>query len=535
MELRYIEHLKAYSADLTDKEANSASFIKAIKKAGFAWYETYQAWLIQNLYRVYKVCYHNENIYVSSIPRAIQNFKSFLNNSYRQNVEFDITSSKDLKPFQKAGVMEMVKRKNVLLADEQGLGKTIQVVTFINLFKNLFKNIVIVCPSSLKINWARELHNWANLDCFIVKKQKDSFVGKSNITILSYDVLKSLNIQDQLEEHKPSLLICDEAHYLKNGNTKRTKVLKKISKLADKIILMTGTPLLNRPTEVYSLLRILGIDPFVPYYNYKEFAMRYCEQYNNMWGLNKNAGKNIEELGKTLRASHMIRRLKKDVLPQLPRKIFKLIVLENDAVVRKLQDDAKCYIPQIGIHEMKDLRTPENTTKLKKAGGVARLSALRRQIAHQKTPESISIIKDMLENVDKIVVFVYHIKILSTIFDGLKDYKPVHFNGSMSAKTKQKAVDDFQNKKDVRVFVGQIQAAGVGLTLTAANDVVFVESSWVPGEINQAIDRCHRIGQLNPVTATFLVVDGTIDHVMLEAVVKKEKTICETLNQQLLT
>jgi SWI/SNF-related matrix-associated actin-dependent regulator of chromatin subfamily A-like protein 1 len=200
------------------------------------------------------------------------------------------------------------------------------------------------------------------------------------------------------------------------------------------------------------------------------------------------------------------------VMKQLPEKTIQLIPFEMDK-------KAEIIIAKT------EFMSAENLKKAPAQGNMGELATIRRELAMLKLDESANYIKDMLESVDKIVIFAYHHDVMNILKYKLAAFNPVILTGKHTLANKQKAVDDFQNKKGVRVFIGQIQAAGTGLTLTAASDVVFVESSWVPGEINQAIDRCHRIGQKHNVTAKFLVVEKSLDETMLKSIFDKGKII----------
>jgi len=490
-----------------------------IRAAGFKWESSTKKWFTNNFYIALAGA---KKLGVNNFPDELYRLILALKNSYADTPQNNTESS--LFNYQKAGVEGIRSLKNVLLADEQGLGKTLQVIEYLNLAAH--KKRLIICPASLKLNWEREFHQWGKglFSTRIVTHGKDNFAieesvitGEAHDTIIvNYDLLKSKIIMDQLTAFSPDVLVCDEAHYLKTAKTVRTKNVAKLSKIADKKIFLTGTPMLNRPIELFSILKMLSPETLKPYDNYRNYAYRFCNAYNSRWGLDVSGSANVEELGVRLRATCMIRRLKKDVMKQLPQKTTQLIPFEMDKKAEKIIQKEYRFDPEILQ------KFPESAT-------IGELATIRKELAMLKLNESVSYIADLLESTDKIVVFAHHHDVINGLKEKLEQFNPVVLTGKHSAKNKQKAVDDFQKKKDTRVFIGQIQAAGTGLTLTAASTVVFIESSWVPGEINQAIDRCHRIGQKSNVTAKFLVVEKSLDETMLKTIFDKGKIINQVM------
>lgn len=499
----------------------------AVRKMGFKWCDETKKWFTPSWWVAMQAPCNK--------PSAIQEKMLRLNRSYSQKSQGIVRNPK-LMEFQKAGVEEIMNRQNVLLADEQGLGKTIQVIEYLNI-ANIAGNrrVLIICPASLKLNWQRELLRFGSKFSFyakVIRHGKDKIVGRSvitgekhNVVIVNYDLLKSPIVLDEIIAFNPTDVIGDEAHYLKNAKTSRAKLVAKIIAKAKKVILVTGTPILNRPIEVHNLLKMISPDTMAPYEDYRRFAYRFCEAHEGRWGFDVSGASNVEELGGRLRATCMIRRLKKDVLEQLPEKTLQIIPFEQDKHTKK-------------IIEQKEYRYTFNIEDLKKhpeKGGVGELAEIRHELALAKLPESINYIYDLMESVDKLVIFAHHRDVIDHLHGMLKVYKPVVLTGGMSAEHKQKAVDSFQNDNETRIFIGQIQAAGTGLTLTKASDVVFVETSWVPGEIHQAIDRCHRIGQKSNVTARFLVVEKSLDEHMLKTIFDKEKIISKIANSSIMS
>lgn len=482
-----------------------------IKAAGFKWDSEKKMWGTNSFYIAMMAV---KKLNIEEYPNELKSYLDRYRRSYTQE-PFLSKGKPELFEYQNAGVDEMMFRRNVLLADEQGLGKTLQVITYASIIPQLTKTIII-CPASLKLNWAREFKKWADMDTFVVRTGKDRFPKDASTIIVNYDLLKSKIINDQLIAFKATLLVCDEAHYLKNAKTQRTKAVGKLARVVPKKIFLTGTPLLNRPVELYPLIKMLAPHALTPYQDYRNYAYRFCNAYNSRWGLDVSGNSNVEELGVRLRATCMVRRLKKDVMKQLPDKTIQLIPFELCKKTEK-------------IIEREEWFSIEDLKKYPERGSMGELAQIRHELAVAKIDESARYITDLLHSIDKVVIFAHHYDVINGIKDKLQEFNPVVITGKHAMKNRQQAVDDFQTKKDVRVFIGQLQAAGTGITLTAASTVVFAETSWVPGEINQAIDRCHRIGQKDNVTAKFLVVEKSLDETMLKTIFDKNKVINKLL------
>lgn len=484
-----------------------------IRKCGFKWDSERKMWGTKSFY-VAMQAVKEFQLEDRQIPEELTTLTGAFTDSYRDTPRGKHPTH--LFDYQAAGVEEIARRKNVLLADEQGLGKTLQAIQFVKTFQLALPRTIVICPASLKLNWTREFEQWSDTPSHVIRHGKDKIPKDSNVVIVNYDLLKSKLIMDQLIAFRANILICDEAHYLKNAKTQRTKHVAKLAKLIEKKIFITGTPLLNRPVELYALIKMLSPEALIPYDDYRNYAYRFCNAYNSRWGLDVSGNSNVEELGVRLRATCMVRRLKKDVMKQLPDKTIQLIPFELCKKTEKIIEKEEWFF-------IEDLR------KYPERGSMGELAEIRHELALTKLDESVRYIEDLMESIDKVVIFAHHHDVINALLEKLNKFNPVAITGKHRTHNRQKAVDDFQTKDEVRVFIGQIQAAGTGLTLTAASTVVFVETSWVPGEINQAIDRCHRIGQKDNVTAKFLVVEKSLDETMLKTIFDKEKTINQLL------
>lgn len=408
----------------------------------------------------------------------------------------------NLYPFQKEGVDWLAKRAKVILGDEMGLGKTVQIIGLINRCIGIEK-VLVVCPASLKLNWERELGKWLNRNLSIEVlsgSPKRGYKIESDIVIINYDILTRW--ESKLLAVDWDFLVFDEAHYLKNAKALRSKIALKLK--ANREVYMSGTPMVNRPSELFNILNKIGL-----FDNRKAFDIKYCDarlvsKFGRRIWENKGAS-NLDELKQKLKPV-MLRRLKKQVLTELPDKIHQIIELT----------DCKEVISGVVWYDglpKHDSVTPE----------------VRREAGEAKIKPSIKHIIDVLEEKDKLIVFAHHKTVIDGLSEGLEKFKPLTITGATATSKRQSIVDKFQKNPIHRVIICNIQAAGVGLTLTAADTVVFVELDWVPGNLKQAEDRAHRIGQKRNVLIQYLVapgVDATIGTALATKVKNMEALGC---------
>lgn len=455
-------------------------------------------------------------------------------------------------PYQKAGIVYASQRENVLIADEMGLGKTIQAIGISNA-DSLTHRVLVVCPSSLKLNWKKEWIKWdvKALSVGLISDGKKKFT-EADVVVINYDLLEKW--QTELRSVEWDILVIDECHYLKEGKTgrtqevfgrKKTRTLKrtrtvtlengqKVKEKYDKEVeplaplkarrrvFLTGTPIVNRPKEMWPLVQ--SLDPNGLGGNWKRYAERYCAGNQTRFGYDWSGSSNHAELQEKLRSRFMIRRLKRDVLKELPAKRRQIISLETDSkdLLQIIEKEKKTY---------------EEYEEMLKGGGFSfetpafqEISRVRRETAVAKVPYVVDYLKGMLDGVEKIVVMVHHYQVVDPLVAALREFGVVAVDGRTSNVDRQKAVDTFQTDPGTRIFIGTIKAAGVGLTLTASSTVVFAELDWVPGNVTQAEDRVHRIGQRNAVIIYHLVLEGSLDERMVEIIIGKQKVIDSALD-----
>ena len=439
-------------------------------------------------------------------------------------------------PFQKAGIEFLEKHGNVLIADEMGLGKTIQVIGYLNLHPEM-EHVLIIVPASLKLNWLREMKRWDihNRDMGILNGEMH------DVTITNYETfVASKNAETyfkRVSEVQWDVLVLDESHYIKSSHAKRTKIIigenkkmgedldgkivwgrqKGLIDFAKKVILLTGTPIMNRPYELFTQLRALN-HPLAK--SKSKFVNRYMDF--NRYGVDPNSGKNLDELQRTLRSTCMIRRQKKDVLLELPDKRRMLIEVPRNV----LKGDLGTKEQQL----LKYVQENWNLTGLKHASGSAfeEISKVRHEIGLAKVPFVIEHLEELLEEVDKIVVFGHHHDVLDALYDHFKDIAVIA-TGKESQKERDEAVQRFQNDANVKLFIASTLAMGVGVTLTASSTVVFAEMEWRPGDMFQAEDRCHRIGQKDMVLTQYIVVQDSLEAYMVNTFIEKQQTIDQVM------
>lgn len=450
----------------------------------------------------------------------------------------------ELKPFQRAGVEHLWKRwkerkQGAIVADEMGLGKSCQAIAFVNTIEA--SNVLLVCPASLKINWVREIDMWSTQDLSVaVLDGRKAEVPASGYVIVNYDIVRSL--QSKLRKVEWDVIVCDEAHMLANPAAGRTGALigprAGTEGVSTKFwVMLTGTPMPNRPIELQSMLR--KVEPEV-FSNRSQYANRFCDF--EACGNNLGAS-NLGELRELLRPI-MIRRLKAQVMKDLPARTFRLIplpptsememVLDREQQAFGLSAKAKADIEEriASATSEADLSQALSSLRPKDVKLQGHLMAERAALGVAKVDSMVREIRETMKTEDKVVVMVNHREVVEMLARNIPDLNPVFLHGGVTKKRRQEAVDRFQQDPDCRAFVGTIRAAGVGLTLTAAATMIFGELDWTPAWVQQAADRCHRIGQVRPVTVKILAVEGSIDQIMASLLIRKASIAHEVLDSR---
>ena len=434
--------------------------------------------------------------------------------------------------YQHAGVEYRLQREHGLFGDAPGLGKTCECLLTGNAIGA--RRTLILCPASLRLNWEREVRMWSTLEglsTYPVLKARDGVSLIHNFVIVSYDGLRNDGLYDAICDHMWDHLILDEAHYLKaeGGNVRTTRtvggvrmekgedgkqhrtIYDGVASRCGSITAATGTPLPNQPVEIYNLARLMAHEECLDGMSLDDFR---DEFYSMGWGyatgwheaqladgsivtkfgrhkaMVRNQPRNLKDLQSRLRRSFMVRRLKEDVLKQLPPKEWHLMPIEKDAKIRKAMK-SEAWQKAERLHDMDPARFNEQALI------DGEIATVRREVGEALAPKALAYCRQLLEEgVEKLVVSAWHRSVLEVLRDGLCKYGVETIDGSTSANNRQDAVDRFQQPNRMsRVIIGQQISMGVGWTLTAASDVVFAEWDWVPGNNDQMLDRVHRYGQ----------------------------------------
>jgi SWI/SNF-related matrix-associated actin-dependent regulator of chromatin subfamily A-like protein 1 len=418
-----------------------------------------------------------------------------------------------LYPFQMEGVaITDHKEGKVLNADDMGLGKTIQTIAWLQLHPDL-RPVIVIVPATLKINWEREIHKWMSNQCVTILEGTRPYTFSGDIIIINYDILFHWLGVLKLRDFK--VMITDEAHYYKSNSAKRTKAIKMLAKGIPHVIALSGTPIESRPVEIYNALNLVNPNLFPKRWH---FLNRYCKPTYNGYGWNYNGASNIAELHQILTTTCMIRRKKTQVLKDLPEKVRSYIPMEldNEEEYSKAEFDF--------IEWVKDTKGDDVARRVSQTEQISSIEALKQLAVKGKLKQAINWIEDFLQSDKKLVVFATHHFVIDALIAEFPDIS-VRVDGRVSQTERQSAVDRFQNDEKVKLFIGNIEAAGVGITLTAASDVVFLELPWTPAKLEQAIDRLHRIGQKFSVTVYFLLANHTIEEKIAHLLDIKRKIV----------
>tara|TARA_Y100001972_G_scaffold55954_1_gene68832 strand:- start:2854 stop:4776 length:1923 start_codon:yes stop_codon:yes gene_type:complete len=439
---------------------------------------------------------------------------------------YPVPAGLDYYGYQKAGIEYCLDKDNILIGDEMGLGKTVQAIGVINVNKP--KDVLIVSPASLKLNWKKELETWLvdKREVQVIMSGKDNLDEKQDIVIVNYDVLQKYQ---ELLDKKWSLVIMDEVHYLKNPDAQRTKAA--LSVQADKKIMLTGTPIPNRPIEIQAVAGYLDDKSFG---NRFGFGKRYASLHKKQVTRNKSVwdwsgASNLDELQRRLRQSFMIRRKKDEVLKDLPAKVKQIIELPYESYKKEIKAEYSAFEDYNNKNKNPNVDPYSlDADQFSTSIDFASMSSQRKATAEKKVKAVVEHLESFNEPV---VVMAHHRDVIAQLEAELikQDKKVVVLTGEKNQVERNEAVEAFQSGQ-ADVFIGSIKAAGVGLTLTRASKMVFAELDWVPSDIAQAEDRIHRIGQESSVLIQYIVVESSLDAVFAKKIVDKTKVAARALD-----
>jgi len=462
-------------------------------------------------YHIWGKYFESEQVYDFWIPKV-----ALIKDNKVKDVVIDYEKYSHRPPLehQKEAIKSLVENKKFILADDMGLGKTTS--TIIAALETGAKKILIICPASLKINWQREIENYSDKPTSIIegKKWEDG-----TFVIINYDIIKNFHDEKKkadsvLLKTKFDLVIIDEAHYIQNKQAQRTKLINDFVSNVERLWLLTGTPITSRPINYFNLLNLIEC-PVAK--NWMAYVKRYCNGFQFQAGRRKiwnvSGASNLEEL-RDRTAPLVLRRLKENVL-DLPDKIITPVYLRLKS---------KEYEALMGeYYDWYDKNGDSDSLTLQ----FTKLTKVRQVIAEEKVPSTIEICENIVEQGKKVIVFTNFTKTLEMILEHFGK-NAVRLDGQMSQKERQLSVDRFQNDESVMVFVGNIKAAGVGITLTAGEAVVMNDLSFLPSDHSQAEDRSYRYGQKNNVLVYYPIFDNTVEGIIYD-ILKKKKDIFETV------
>jgi len=464
-------------------------------------------------YHIWGKVFENEDLHEFWLPKG-----AVIKTHNVEKVEIDYSKYSHRPPLnhQKEAIEKLVGCKRFILADDMGLGKTTS--TIIAALETGVKKILIISPASLKINWMREIQNYTDRSVYICEGK--NFSTEHDFVIINYDIVKNFyDIKDK--ENSPiyqtnfDLIIIDEAHYLQNAQAQRTKLVNHFAKRVDRLWLLTGTPMTSRPINYFNLLNLIESPVAL---NWMAYAIRYCEGYQFKAGPRKvwnvKGASNLEEL-RDRTSRQVLRRLKENVL-DLPDKIITPVYLRLKS---------RLYEELMGeYYDWYRTKTEESSSLTLQ---FSKLTKVRQIIAEEKISSTIELCENIIEQGKKVIIFTNFTNSLQKLVEHFGK-QCVFLDGSCSQPQRQYAVDQFQNNDKINVFVGNIKAAGVGITLTAAEAVIMNDLSFLPSDHSQSEDRAYRYGQKSNVSVYYPIFENTIEGVVYD-ILSKKKSIIETV------
>lgn len=453
--------------------------------------------------------------------------------------------SATLRDYQKEGVLWIDEHKGrAIIGDDMGVGKTLQALSWIQLRKEIATPALILCPASAKLSWAREALKFTQLNPVTIsgRKKKDfkafTEIDKDLVYIINYDILfdyqecefckgtklmhgekcKKCNGKGKIPVlHKDikklgiQTVIIDEYHYLKTNGTARTESAKDLCKLAKHVVPMSGTPIEQKPIEIYNAIQITNPNIFPSWW---AFTKEYCDRKRTPFGWDFSGSSNTKELHAILTKKLMIRRMKKEVLPELPPIIRSVVPIEiNLNSYNKIVAEAQESL------EKADAKA-QHLTIIEKA---------KQAVVQLKMKDALSWVQDYIDSGQKIVVFAEHREVVDQIADHFGNVA-VRLYGGTSQKAAQEAVDRFQTDPSCMVFVGS-RSAKENHTLTAAAATCFFELWWMSTWHDQAEARVSRIGQVADTTfAYYLLAADTIEEDIAEMLDRKRAIVSAVLD-----
>lgn len=479
-----------------------------------------------------------------AVPRArerLNTLHEMIELSWQQESQGHVKcpADEELSPFQIAGVEYALRRNNTLIGDQPGLGKTMQAICYANEIGA--KRVLVLCPANIRLQWVKQIRRWSTMDwgyiIYPILKGSHGVNPHAQWTVTSYDLAGTPAIQEALARGLYDCLILDEGHYLKTVDARRTRAvfgrldgkdeITPLFKRAGSILALTGTPLPNRPREAYTLSRGLCWDA-IDFMSEDSFRDRFNPSIKGTTPdgrvfIDERVGRH-GELQSRLRANFMVRRLKREVMPQLKVPLLDIVALEPTGPVKQA----------LAAESLLDI-DPENLEGAD-AKVLGQIAAVRRMMGIALAPQAADYVDMVLDGgEEKVLVFAWHIEVLNILQQRFTRYGVVRVDGSTSAPRKEKLKERFIEERSIRCFIGNMQSIGTGTDGVQAvcSHAVFAESDWVAGNNEQAVDRLDRMGQLGTVLADFLVAPGSISERVLAAALRKRQNTHKALDRRM--
>jgi SWI/SNF-related matrix-associated actin-dependent regulator 1 of chromatin subfamily A len=469
------------------------------------------------------------------------------------SMDIPAPEGKSYRPFQQSGIeysyLTLQDRDAVLIGDDMGLGKTIQGLGVINLNKSI-ERVLVVCPPNGRIHWIETAQDWLVKDDRTWVYQRvtgnEAIDPNANFVVVGWSNVAMSKVKPGLMNGNFDLCIMDEAHYAKNTmsaarartalgywDREEKKTVEGIAHKAAKTIFTTGTPIPNRPKELFPMLTHL--DPEGLGRGFLSFARRYCGGSQGAYGFDANGASHLDELQRKMRSSFMVRRLKTEVMSELPpiqRDLMKLDPKDVKGASKLLKEQAK-LLREAGVEELiEEGKIEEAVAKLKaNVAAFTQISRIRQQLGRLKAKHAVEFTEQALQSHKKVIVFAHHRDVQDELALSLDAYGVVQVKGGMGDEAKKKAEVAFQNDPNVRVFVGSIDACREVITLTEATTVIFAELPWRPGDVEQAEGRAYgRVNNPHGINSYYIVLDKSLDAYMAQTLQKKEVVIRAALD-----
>ncbi len=501
-------------------------FVRSLKGANFVMSGRY--WTVPVLPETIEILSKNNWPFTSTATALLLKKES-------TEISIDEDKLKGLFPYQIDGVKWLQKSNGLgIVGDEMGLGKTVQAIGYCKINPKK-RPILVICPASIKLNWAREIATWSGeVDINVIYGSNPYPLHKSDWYIANYDILVKRGLKDdkgkiiiegwvkEFEKVGIKVIIVDESQFISNEKAIRTKAVKYLRKHLKgcSFIGLSGTPIRNRPSEFFTILNMIAPEVFP---NRWRFLNRYCAPRFNGFGWSFDGASNIEELHELIQP-YMIRRLKSEVLSQLPPKIKSVVPLELEEVARKNYEDAEGEFQEWLDKNLHNLKAQQD--QMEKLKQLAYLS---------KRNSMMQWIEDFLSSGEKLVIFAFHHMAIEDLVSKFKK-NCVTIDGGTPQKERQAAIDKFQSDPSINLFIGQITAAGIGIDglQNVCSNVAFAELVWTPSDHSQAEDRLHRMRKdgkyENQVTAHYLIAVGTIEDRIVKMLTSKSKNLGKILD-----